>query len=92
MTDSDMFLIEADSEGNITLKDLYSKGPWYPKTDAHQDYSEPYDIQDSETKVRFKTRRLIDTRDEWDYVIPLDEEFIINWAGCPCSEKMNYHG
>jgi hypothetical protein len=46
MTNSDMFLIEADADGNITLKDLYSKGAWYPATDKIQDYSEPYDISE----------------------------------------------
>jgi hypothetical protein len=51
-----------------------------------------YDIIDNNDHIKFKTKRLLDTSDPNDFVIPLDYAFIVNWAGCPCSQRMNYHG
>ena len=93
MTDSDMMLVESDPDGVITITDLWSTGPVYPSKNEHQDYLPPeYLVTPSDEQVKIRTRRLLDTGDINDFVIPLDEAFVINWAGCPCSPTMNYHG
>ena len=63
MTNSDMVLFEVSDAGDPKVTDLWSKGPYYPTTDAQQDYSSAYDKQDLGRFVRFKTNRLADTKD-----------------------------
>ena len=92
MTESDMLLVEADQKGRVKVTDLFSRGPFKPDTDRQQDYKEPYGLFKWDDSINFKTRRLVDTFDSQDFVIPLDEPFVVNWAGCPCSDHMNYHG
>ena len=49
-------------------------------------------LSEDQNYVEFSTSRLIDTGDDCDFVIPLDENFVMTWAGCPTSQGMNYHG
>ena len=96
MTCVDMVSFEAKKDFSVSVKDYWSNGPYYPGRDTTENYvqPEPTDIQISYDKnyVQFQSWRLLDTEDECDFVIPLDESFVMTWAGCPISQGMNYHG
>ena len=93
MTCADMVSFEVKKDSSISVKDYWSQGPFYPGRDKFEHYSEPSVILSEDPNyVQFSTSRLIDTGDECDFVIPLDESFVMTWAGCPTSQGMNYHG
>ncbi len=88
-----MVSFEVKKDKTISVKDYWSNGPYYPPRDETEDYSDPYAItlEDSDY-ISFQTKRLLNTGDGSDFVIPLDKSFVMTWAGCPHSQGMNYHG
>ena len=69
----DMVAFEVAKNLSVSVVDYWSLGQFYPPEDDFNDYAMAYDVDTDETGyVRFKTKRLLDTGDSEDTVIPLD--------------------
>ena len=74
--DSDMIMIDGS---NKKAFDMYSVGKRLPKQDNSQDLQYFFE-QDGSEGLNVTVRRLLDTNDGKDFVLPIDQDFDLAWS------------
>jgi hypothetical protein len=78
MKNTDMILWQASASPQTT--DLWSLGDVRPQVDSKQDVTTNF-VRLADNSVRFTSERLLDTGDSQDYIVPLDQDILLCYAG-----------
>ena len=92
-SDGDMHVFFGDGADSY-FADYHSVGYKPPKIDDNQDLvsdpAHPPEMKNDGEKITLVARRALDTGDEQDFVIPLDEEFTMGYAFNGESHELSY--